>query len=161
MTKTLWIGIAIVVVLALGWWLFTMQTANAPQTTGEVQGAHDEEFVDGSKDGAAAGQPVSAYTVKYTDQGFEPATLTVPAGTTVTFVNQSAGEMWIGSDQHPSHTSYDGTSKDEHCAPGYTGAKPFDECGTGSTYTFTFLKAGTYGYHNHKNDDDRGTIVVQ
>lgn len=161
MNKTLWIIIGIVVVLALGWWLFSMNTANAPTTTGEVQGASDEQFVDSSKDGAAAGQPVSAYTVKYTAQGFEPATLTVPAGTTVTFVNQSGDDMWIASDQHPTHTSFDGTSKDEHCAAGYTGPKPFDECGTGSTFSFTFTKAGTFGYHNHRNDDDHATIVVQ
>ena len=160
-TKTLWIISAAIAILALGWWFFSLQTAKAPEAIGEVQGANDTEFIDSSKDGAAAVQPVSAYTVKYTDQGFEPTTLSVPVGTVVTFVNQSGDEMWVASDEHPTHTSFDGTSKDEHCAPAYAGPKPFDGCGTGTTFTFTFMKVGTYGYHNHKNDDDRGTIVVK
>ena len=69
--------------------------------------------------------------------------------------------MWIGSNVHPTHTDYDGTSRTTHCAPGYSGPAPFDQCGTGTTYSFTFTKAGTYQYHNHVASQNTGTVVVK
>ncbi len=159
--KTLWIIVAVIILAGLGWWWYSTTTQTPPpqaaEETGTVAGT---EFADNSKDGAPAAPPVSAFTVRYTDQGFSPSSMTVPLGTTVTFVNQSSGEMWIASDEHPSHTSYDGSNKDTHCAAGYTGVKPLDECSTGTTFSFTFTKAGTWGFHNHRNDDAHGTIIV-
>ena len=64
---------------------------------------------------------------------------------------------------HPSHVVYDGTGKDAHCAPSYTGAAPFDECGavgSSGSFTFTFTKSGDWKYHNHANAADFGTVVV-
>lgn len=158
----LWIVLAIIVVLGLGWWLYSMNqpepepAAPAPEVAGT-----ESQFVDGSKDGAAdTGTTAGAATVTYTDAGFSPSTLTVKEGTAVTFLNQSSRDMWIASDEHPTHTGYDGTNKDTHCAPGYAGAKPLDECGTGASYTFIFSKAGTFGFHNHPEDDDHGTVIV-
>ena len=155
--KTIWIIVAVIVVLGLGaWWLSSMN-ATAPvatEETPEVAGA-DNEFVDDSKDGAA-----QAVTITYTNEGFSPSTVTIKKGQSVTFVNKGTQEMWIGSDEHPTHTGYDGTNKDSHCASDYTGEKPLDQCGVGASYTFTFTKAGTWGYHNHKEDDDHGTVIV-
>lgn len=99
-------------------------------------------------------------TVDYTDQGFAPRTLTVKVGDTVRFVNQSSHDMWVGVDEHPSHTQYDNTSRDEHCPDG----SAFDQCarsGPGTSWDFTFAKAGTFGYHNHVRASDTGTIVVE
>jgi len=73
-------------------------------------------------------------------------------------VNQSTLDMWVGSDEHPTHTEYDGTKKDDHC-PNPTNTV-FDQCSSGDSYTFTFTKAGTWGYHNHKVKEDTGTVVV-
>jgi plastocyanin len=100
-------------------------------------------------------------TVTYTDQGFSPSTVTINEGDSVTFVNKSANPMWVASDPHPLHNGYDGTTRDQHCAPGYAGPAPFDECGTSPSFTFTFTKTGTWGYHNHAEDEMAGTVIVK
>ncbi len=100
-------------------------------------------------------------TVTYSGHGFSPSTVTIAKGGTVTFVNQSSNKMWVASDPHPTHQGYDGTTRSQHCAQGYTGAKPFDQCSTGNSFTFTFTKTGSWGYHNHDLHQDTGTVVVQ
>lgn len=102
----------------------------------------------------------SSITVSYTNAGFSPNTVTVKKGQTVMFLNETSGPMWVGADEHPSHTMYSGTSRTTHCAADYTGEKPFDQCGSGATYTFTFTKPGTWTYHNHAAAQAQGTIVV-
>jgi len=111
---------------------------------------------------ATTSQPTpNIVIVTYTDAGFSPKTVNLGLGDSVKFVNNSSKKMWIASDPHPVHTGYDGTTVQEHCA---TGAIPsFDECtavSKGGTYTFTFGKVGSWGYHNHSSHDDTGTIVV-
>lgn len=91
--------------------------------------------------------PVSGNTVTYTDTGFTPATLTVKVGTVVTFMNQSSLDMWVASDPHPTHTDLPG----------------FDEkqaVSNGVSYTYTFQKVGTWGYHDHKNPGMKGKVEV-
>lgn len=100
-------------------------------------------------------------TVIYGANGFSPASVTIKKGDTVTFVATSgSGRMWVASDQHPSHQGYSGTSKSEHCVAGYSPA-PFDQCTNDTSFSFTFGKTGTWGYHNHSNAGDSGVVVVQ
>ena len=70
--------------------------------------------------------------------------------------------MWVASNPHPTHTGYDSTSRDTHCAAGYTGPIPFDECAaiSSGSYSFTFTKTGSFGYHNHSDHAMIGTVVV-
>ncbi|HEX8591527.1 MAG TPA: hypothetical protein VF696_02160 [Candidatus Paceibacterota bacterium] len=111
---------------------------------------------------APSGTTSGPVTITYTTDGFSSPAVTVPVGTKVIWVNQSGGRMWVGSDEHPSHTNYDGTSTGEHCANGAaTSARIFDQCGAGTSYTFTFTKAGTWDYHNHANASHGGTIIVR
>ena len=97
-------------------------------------------------------------TVTYTNSGFSPSVITVKQGTKVTFVNSSSKSMWVASDEHPSHTEYSGTTRQAHC-PDAAGTA-FDQCSTGSSYTFTFNKAGSWDYHNHVMASDGGKVVV-
>jgi hypothetical protein len=100
-------------------------------------------------------------TINYTNAGFSPKLATIPRDTTVNFVNNSDSLMWIASDPHPTHQGYSGTTVSQHCPD--TANNSFDECtavGRGNSYTFTFLKVGTWGYHNHENHESTGTIVV-
>ncbi len=85
-------------------------------------------------------------TVTYTASGFSPASLTVKAGTTVTWVNKSGSDATVNSAPHPIHTAY----------------PPLNLGGfsDGSTLSLTFDKPGTYGYHNHLNPSDTGEINV-
>lgn len=114
---------------------------------------------------APVAETPAAQTITYTDDGFSPSTLTVAAGDTVTFVNNSSGRMWVGADEHPTHTEYDGTSTREHCSNG-TATSPavFDQCegvSAGTSWSFTFTKAGSFDYHNHARAADGGTIIVR
>jgi plastocyanin len=101
-------------------------------------------------------------TVTYSDTGFSPNSVTIKKGDTVVFNNTSTGRpMWVGADEHPGHEGYDTTSRSTHCAAGYAGAKPFDQCAVGSSYRFTFAKSGSFDYHNHTSAQFGGTVVVQ
>ncbi|OGG11905.1 hypothetical protein A2Z00_00945 [Candidatus Gottesmanbacteria bacterium RBG_13_45_10] len=85
--------------------------------------------------------------VAYTDLGFAPSPVTVKQGTTVTFVNNSSRGMWVASDVHPTHLLLPG----------------FDELSSavkGGTYDYTFVKVGTWTYHNHVNPSDTGSVTV-
>lgn len=101
-------------------------------------------------------------TITYGPGGFSPANVTIAPGTTVTWVNQGGGRMWVASDAHPTHTEFDGTSTSQHCANGApTSASVFDACGAVSSFTFTFTKAGTWEYHNHAQAGHGGTVTVR
>jgi plastocyanin len=99
---------------------------------------------DGDDNGGGGGGNV----VEITDDGFEPSSLTVPSGTSVTFENKSSDDSWPASDVHPTHQEY----------PGFDAKKPLLP---GESYSFTFTKTGSWGYHNHLEPDVTGTIVVQ
>jgi plastocyanin len=82
----------------------------------------------------------------------------VQVGETVRF-ESSTGDMWVGVDEHPTHTQYDGSTTQQHCPN--TNNTTFDQCETGTTYEFTFDKAGEWDYHNHVQASQTGTIVVE
>lgn len=173
------VGIIVVILLVAGgaWWYMSSGTSapvTAPQqavtgtsttstnTTGANTGAGSPGSA-GSMPMTGSSAPMQA-TVTYTDQGFSPQNVTVMQGGTVTFVNQSSHQMWIASNPHPVHTGYDGTSVSQHCAAGYSGPAPFDECtavNAGGSFSFTFNKTGSWGYHNHALHSDTGTVTVQ
>lgn len=97
-----------------------------------------------------------ANTVTYSDQGFTPNTLTIKKGDTVTFLNQSASVVRPASDKHPTHTEYPTTG-------GCVGST-FDACKglqPGESWSFQFDEVGQWGYHNHLNPSQKGTIVVE
>lgn len=88
------------------------------------------------------------YSVGYTSSGFTPATVTVPEGATVVFVNNSSSKMWVASDPHPVHTDY----------------SAFDSrrgVSSGETYEFTFDHIGEYNYHNHLSPAHGGVVIVE
>lgn len=86
--------------------------------------------------------------VTYTNSGFSPAILNIAQGDTVTFVNNSSGPMWVASDPHPTHTDY----------PGFDALKRYSP---GQSYQFKFTKIGNWGYHDHVNESNTGTISVK
>lgn len=87
--------------------------------------------------------------VDYDGSKFTPSTVTINAGDTVAFKNTgSSASVWPASDPHPTHTDYPGFDALKGIAPG-------------GTYSFTFTKTGSWGYHNHLNPAQQGTIVVQ
>ncbi|OGG61987.1 hypothetical protein A3I46_02550 [Candidatus Kaiserbacteria bacterium RIFCSPLOWO2_02_FULL_54_13] len=150
--KTIGIIAVVIVVILGGWFLLKGTPANAPTTTDTTPPADITTTTATTQSGV---------TVTYTDQGFSPANVAIPLGTSVTFVNQSSGNMWVASAMHPTHTAYSGTSLSQHCPD--TAGTAFDECAataSGSSYTFVFNKAGTWKYHNHLNISQFGAVTV-
>lgn len=156
-------GVALVVVifalLIVGWALFapsesTTVLAPAPSVSPTPVGATFGQVTDISPTPTLTVSPSvsptaqTTATVEITDTGFVPASLTVKAGGTVKFVNNGQGTHWPASVPHPVHNGLPG----------------FDALGalaTGDSYSFTFTKVGTWGYHDHLHPNLKGTIVVQ
>lgn len=95
-------------------------------------------------------------TVTYSDNGYSPVSVTIPVGGTVIFKNMSTHTMWTASNPHPIHSQYP--------VSGGCIASAFDECKgdkTGTSWSFTFATAGTWGYHNHLLSRDMGTVIVR
>ena len=154
-TSWVWAIVIIIVIAGAGWW-FVSQSAPAPVTTNNTE--------TGNLTGTVAPGTETApktVTVLYGSDGFSPSSVTIKAGDTVTFVNNGGGDMWVASAAHPAHSGYDGTDRATHCAAGYTGAVPFDQCAAGTNYSFMFQKAGTWAYHNHSNAGHFGKVIVE
>ncbi len=98
----------------------------------------------------------------YTDSGYLPKEITIKVGDTVTWKNESSQGVWTSSAMHPTHMVYSGTSLQEHCPDAAN--IYFDECKSsqpGESWSFTFNKKGTWGYHNHVNARHFGKIIVE
>lgn len=129
----------------------TKDTTNTPaeDASGNTQLTADETPTDTSSTlPTNADTATEAIVVRYTNTGYEPKTITVPAGTTVTFKNESTSNMWTASDPHPIHTKLSAFDSDKNIAPG-------------QSYQFTFTKAGNWTYHNHSVPNHTGTVVVE
>ena len=166
MNKNLIIGVIVVIILALGgWWLWSQNSAQAPVT----ENAPTNQT--GTVNNPDQSNPISleatvmvgkTYEVVYTDSGFSPSNLTIKVGDTVTWKNQGSSGMWIGSAMHPTHMVYSGTDLKSHCPD--TANTSFDECKAdqpGTSWSFTFTKTGSFGYHNHVNSSKFGKVVVE
>lgn len=96
--------------------------------------------------------------VTYTTSGFKPRTIEITQGQTVTFINMSEGKMWVGANDHPTHTKYP-VKSDSDCL-----GSSFDSCmglPVGESWSFTFTEVGSWDYHNHAQAAHRGTVVVK
>lgn len=142
MNRNIWIVLAVVILVGLGVFLYNQSnqnpTAPAPQPATQTKTPTSTQST----------APVSQNMVTYTDSGFSPASLTVKVGDTVTFKNGSSKLMWVASNPHPTHT-------------GLPGFDALSGMAKSQNYTYTFTKAGSFGYHNHLSTSDGGTITVQ
>lgn len=173
MNSTGWVGVIVAILIIIGGaWVVASGGFPPTDTTNEnipaAQPGTDSGTDEGMPDtgtigaGASAGAGVSvaplAATVTYSASGFSPATVTIKKGGTVTWKNQSGGNMWVASANHPTHTVYDGTSRAEHCSA--PTATTFDQCKGGGDYSFAFTQAGTWNYHDHINASHFGKVIV-
>jgi plastocyanin len=163
--------LAAIIIVGGGLWWYTSQQAPAADTninitpgTGdntpaETGGNTDAAGSDAGMpdDGTTTSAPMSA-TVTYGQAGFTPQQVTIKKGGTVTWTNQGGGTMWVASAQHPTHTTYSGTTLTQHCDDATDTS--FDQCKNGSSYSFTFNKVGTWAYHNHAQASQFGKVIV-
>lgn len=90
-------------------------------------------------------------TVRITSKGLIPQRLAVKSGTTVAFLNEDLLAHQPASDVHPTHL----------VLPGFDARRGL---GKGESYSFIFVKKGTFSYHDHLNPASqiyKGSIVVE
>ena len=87
-------------------------------------------------------------TVDMISGAFSPASLNIPVGTTVQFINKDTISRWPASGPHPQHTT----------CPGFDAQEPIPP---GGWYSFTFTVAKTCPMHDHLRPQIKGTIVVK
>lgn len=88
------------------------------------------------------------YTVSYKGGVFSPTNLRIHAGDTVRFRNDSFFPIRIVSDPHPAHDQLPGLDS-------------VSDVPQGSYFAFTFAAKGIFGYHNERDADQSGTIIVR
>lgn len=139
--KKIVIGVVVVAVLAIGAFAIKNNSSKNSNDTSTT-----------TENNSPATPPTQSsqngMVVTYDGSSFSPNSLTIKAGDTVTFRNNSSAPMWVASNPHPAHTDYSG----------FDAKRSFAQ---GQDYTFTFTRTGTWGYHNHLSPDATGTIVVQ
>lgn len=144
MVRNIIIGIVILAVLGGGAYLLLSQNKQSSQVSQPI--VTQNATPTASMTSAASPAAQQAHITLNAD-GFSPASITIKAGTTVVWTNMSGTTGDVNSDPHPIHTNY-----------------PPLNLGTfanNTSVSLTFDKVGTYGYHNHLNPGQRGTIIVQ
>lgn len=149
MKKFLLALLVVIIVAAISYMMFMEKpTVRAPETILPNSAVQDTDEVMNAKN-----------IVRYSAGGYSPATITIKAGESVTFVNEGEEAMWTASDDHPTHTLYNNTDRKEHC-PDPKGLA-FDQCGASEEFVFRFKKEGSFSYHNHLRAEHGGTVVVE
>lgn len=144
MNKYLVAGAGILLVAVLAFVLFSNKAGKKEVTTPIQTPANQTQATPSAQ---PTTQPANEQTVNVTKAGFEPETLKVKAGTTVTFVNKSGTTAAVNSAIHPTHALF-----------------PLLNLGTfndGGSLSVKFDKPGTYKYHNHLNPSQTGEVVVE
>mgnify|MGYP000887866211 CR=1 FL=1 len=102
----------------------------------------------GSSDPASdsAPTPSERVAISFTNSGFEPTSVTVKKGTVITVTNNSSEDVQFSSDEHPSHR--DNTEMN------------LPVLSPGESDSYTANTVGTWGFHDHLNDEMTGTITV-
>jgi plastocyanin len=98
------------------------------------------ESTTASTPGTTAGGGAGGAQVVMKNTAFDPATVTIKAGESVTWTNQDAMNHAVTADNGEFKSS---------------------DLGQGATFTFKFDKAGTYAYHCSIHPSMKATVVVQ
>ena len=85
-------------------------------------------------------------TIVYTNDGFDPTSLTVSKGTTIKVVNNSSRDLQYSSGQHPTH----------HEDPEIN----MSVLHAGESGTFVVETVGTHTFHDHLDASQEGTLIV-
>ncbi len=139
------LGVIIVLVLAGGYFAYTKYSGtnpSTPQTPSPTQTPTQT-----TSEGSPSADMMQQSVVKITATGFQPSTITIKAGESVTWINQETKIRNVSSDPHPQHTLH-----------------PFMNIGNiaaSKESSVTFSSKGTYTYHDHLTPSHKGTIVVE
>lgn len=136
----------IATVLVIAGFIIIGKKDNAPdQNTATSPPAASEQSADASN--TADQPPAATAVITYNGSLFSPSQVTVNKDGTVTIKNDSSETIDIESVPHPIHT--DNLQLN------------LGEIEAGASKSFTLSKTGSWGYHNHLNETQTGTIVVR
>lgn len=141
------IVVVVVIVLVGGVLLFNRKATQPVQPSPTRVVAHTSQLAATSPTSEGGTTQATANTVTLTGSGFNPKTITIQAGETVVWKNESGQEATVNSDPHPIHTDYPPLN--------------LGQFKNGGSLQLSFPKQGRYGYHNHLNPSQTGTVVVQ
>lgn len=143
-----WIAVIIILVLVLagGFFYYQSQKSNPQTPVANPTVETTPPTITQTPTSSSSSTKIETVTVILDKDGFSPASVTITPGSKVIFVNSSGTDAAVNSDPHPTHTNY---------PPLNLG--PIDP---GQSKSLTFDTPGTYGYHNHLNPSQRGTIIV-
>ncbi len=100
-------------------------------------------------------------TVTITASGYEPQTVTIAKGGTVTWTNTTNTSNRPATAMHPTHLNYPG-SDIQKCGTGEQ-RTIFDACRNllnGESYAFKFDETGEWPYHDHVEAKIFGKVIV-
>ena len=134
------------VALAIGVALAVANNDNESSTNTSNNGSTSKTTDQTAGTGANTSPDEAVATISYNSSLFSPSQVTVKAGDTIAIKNDSSEEIDLRSDPHPVHT-----------------ANPELNIGLvvpGEIKTFKVTAKGSFGYHNHLDPNQTGTIVV-
>ena len=164
MLKAILSAMAVIAVLGLGGYFLYQQAIGQPSAPQENQPSptHEQPHNNSGVEVEVGISLPATHEVVYTNTGYASAQLTIKAGDTVVFKNESSGNMWTASATHPTHMAYGGMSLQDHCPDADN--NDFDQCAAGpngTSWSFIFNKTGEWGYHNHANIKHFGKIIIE
>lgn len=139
------IGIILIAVLALAGVMFYVsgrQGTEQAQNSADHQGSDMQAAQSGNQESKSDAGPVSTDKVDIKDFDYQPKTITVKKGTTVTWTNQDVAKH----DATPDTESSD-----------FQASKLLAK---GESYSWTFNTVGTYSYHCSPHPYMKATVVV-
>lgn len=168
MKKSTYGAVLVVVLALLGIWYWGRTTTDYPttdvQTNTQTDAVTPTDTTTGTDTSTTAPAATATKTpapavvkadkniiiVTYTDKGFSPFISEIHVGQAVRFVNQSAQALWV-------------TGYDHNTASHLQDYPEFDEgksISRGQTFTFNFIKKGTWGYKNLNKPEHLGAVAV-
>lgn len=142
--------IAVIAVLVVGGGIYLATRGNdqtVSNTASQSSTTNQSSQQSGTTPDTSTNPAAEQVTITYSNDGFSPNSVTVKKGGTVTINNTSDHSVQFSSDPHPSHTGNSELNETVLAA--------------GKTQSFTVTRTGTFGYHNHLDDTEGGTIIVQ
>lgn len=95
-----------------------------------------------------ATRPARTYSVFYSSGVFSPTNLRIHSGDTVKFQNNGFAAIKITPD----------TQKDQESGVGF---ENIGEIQSKNSFAYTFSTAGIFNYHNEKNPNEAGAIIIR
>ena len=163
MGKGIWIGLIVIVLLVIwAFWMFGGEESSGGIDVVRPDSNNANSEVTGNDNSGNNVANPQTHIIEVTSSGFNPKDLTIKKGDKVIWTNKGDKESWPASAVHPTHKAYPGSGR-EKCGTAEEG-NIFDACKglkNGESYEFIFNEKGKWGYHDHLDTSNFGSITVQ